>query len=280
MIHLTILGLFPSKITTSHCQELLDQLGRIEQNIASLEMADRQGQDKEDQGDMYNLAKGASRTHPSLLSGNVDNRLDTENRQDTGDLSTVTVAVNNDRGVLSAHVTQANAGINAAGLPSLGQSGSQVFTPLFYERLTHPQSHLLKELPVVVGNDVNLLYDILLKVLKIRQVGQMTESTIYEIIHPYCRSDVVALVTNAVTAMESFEIIQAQLLGQIIPSRYISQLRAERYERAQFDGESITTYVQSIRDAALVLRISEDEAQVVERIVEGLTPTQRAHFVF
>jgi hypothetical protein len=38
--------------------------------------------------------------------------------------------------------------------------------------------------------------------------------------------------------------------------------------------------VQSIRDAALVFRISEYEAQVVERIVEGLTPTQCARFVF
>jgi hypothetical protein len=38
--------------------------------------------------------------------------------------------------------------------------------------------------------------------------------------------------------------------------------------------------VQSIRDAALVLRISENEAQVVERILEALTPTQLACFVY
>ena len=38
--------------------------------------------------------------------------------------------------------------------------------------------------------------------------------------------------------------------------------------------------MQSIRDTALVLRTSENEAQVVERIVEGITPTQRARFVF
>jgi hypothetical protein len=43
-------------------------------------------------------------------------------------------------------------------------------------------------------------------------------------------------------------------------------------------GEQFSNYVQAIKDAALVLRISDSEAQVVERVVEGLTPTQRAHF--
>jgi len=70
--------------------------------------------------------------------------------------------------------------INAAGLPSLGQSASQVFTPHFCHRLRHPFGHLLKELPVVDGTEGNLLCD-LLKVITIRQAGQMTESTIHEI---------------------------------------------------------------------------------------------------
>ena len=44
-------------------------------------------------------------------------------------------------------------------------------------------------------------------------------------------------------------------------------------------GEHFVKYVQAIKYAALVLRISESEAQVVERVV-GLTPTRRARFVF
>ena len=38
--------------------------------------------------------------------------------------------------------------------------------------------------------------------------------------------------------------------------------------------------MQGIKDAALVLRISESEAQEVEGVVEGLTPIQRSRFVF
>ena len=38
--------------------------------------------------------------------------------------------------------------------------------------------------------------------------------------------------------------------------------------------------MHSVRDAAMVLRIREDEAKFIGRIVEGLTPTQRARFIF
>jgi hypothetical protein len=107
----------------------------------------------------------------------------------------------------------------------------------------------------------------------------MTESTIYETMYPFCRGELLSFVTYTITARESFENFHARLLGQFIPSRQNSKLKAEGYERVQFEGEPFATYVQSIRDAALVLRITESEAQVVERIVEVLTLTQRASFV-
>jgi len=93
-----------------------------------------------------NMAQEASRTHPSLLSGRVDDRLGSEEKQDPWDLSTVIVAVNKNKGALSAHVAQGDVGINGVGLPSLGQIASQLFTPHFYQRLPNPVSHLLKEL--------------------------------------------------------------------------------------------------------------------------------------
>jgi len=62
----------------------------------------------------------------------VGNYLGAEDRQDTGDVSTVTVAVNNNMEGLSAHVAQVNAGINAVGIPSLGQSASHRCLPLIF----------------------------------------------------------------------------------------------------------------------------------------------------
>ena len=82
--------------------------------------------------------------------------------QETGDVSTVTVAVTSDKETLSESVAQANAGNNAAALPYLCQSASPVFTSHFYHRMPHPLSHLLKECPVLDGTDASLLCDILM----------------------------------------------------------------------------------------------------------------------
>ena len=79
---------------------------------------------------------------------------------------------------------------------------------------------------------------------------------------------------------ENFENFHAKSLGHFIPLREMSQSRIARYERVQWEGEQFSTYVKAIKDAALVLRIDESEVRVVERVVEGLTPTQRTRFVF
>ena len=79
-----------------------------------------------------------------------------------------------------------------------------------------------------------------------------------------------ALVTQAINTRETFENFHARSLGPFIPSREMSQLRIARYKSVQSVGEHFSNYVQAIKDAALVLHISESEAQVLERVVEGL----------
>jgi hypothetical protein len=275
------LGAFPSDITTSHYQELHDQLDRLEHSITSFEMADRQGQaERGEPDDINDMAQGVPTVHPNPLPGKLGELVGAEHRGGTGDVSTVNVPVSPGSEVPVAQPALVNAGVNPAATPPFVHSVSQVFSPQYYQRLPHPLTQLLKELPLVDGTDVNRLCDFLLKILHIRQVGQMSDQTVFEIMYPYCRGELLAFVTNALTVRESFEHFHARLLGQFIPARQIPQLRAERYERAQFEGQSLATYVQSIRDAARMLRIVEDEAQVVGRIVEGFTSAQRARFDF
>jgi hypothetical protein len=66
----------------------------------------------------------------------------------------------------------------------------------------------------------------------------------------------------------------------MIPTPQQLQLRVLRYERVQAPSESLAQYVQSIREAAQILRIQESEEQVVQRISEGLNYVQRSRFVF
>jgi hypothetical protein len=55
-------------------------------------------------------------------------------RQETGDVSTVTVVVNNDTQDLSVPVALTEAGNNELAFPSLMQRASPVFTPHFYQK--------------------------------------------------------------------------------------------------------------------------------------------------
>ena len=115
-----------------------------------------------------------------------------------------------------------NAGMVVAQLTPSGQGIKQVFTLHFYQRLPHPLSHLLKEIPVLDGTDVNLLFDFLLKVVKIRRVGQMNDSAIHELMYRYCRDELLALVKQAIDTRKNIENFHARSLRQLIPSRKMS----------------------------------------------------------
>jgi hypothetical protein len=52
------------------------------------------------------------------------------------------------------------------------------------------------------------------------------------------------------------------------------------YERAESEDKSRATYVQFIRDVAFVLRISENEAEVIKRTVEAPSPFQLARLFY
>jgi hypothetical protein len=84
------------------------------------------------------------------------------------------------------------------------------------------------------------------------QVGQVKFPTIYEILYPFCKGEILVLLVQALAARDGFEILHERLLKRFIPARHLSQLRVERYERVQANNESLGCYIQSAREAALV----------------------------
>ena len=95
----------------------------------------------------------------------------------------------------------------------------------------------------------------LLKILRIRQFGLFAEHIIYEVLYPYCQGELLIVLSNALTMKKSFDSFHAPLLQNFITTRQLSQLRTEKYERVQLEGESLANYIQAIKDAVLVLRI-------------------------
>ena len=165
LLHLTELDPSVSGITTSKYQQVRDRLHSIEINLTKMDVVDRPGQEKEEGDETSNTMQ------EEVSAQDNSSPVESQDRQDTGKVSTVTGAVDVEVGTMADQIVKVNAGMVEAQVTPSGQGIKQVFTPHFYQRLPHPLSHLLKELPVVDGTDVDLLCDFLLKIIKISQVG-------------------------------------------------------------------------------------------------------------
>ena len=159
-------------------------------------------------------------------------------------------------------------------------SEAVVFTSNHFQKLSHPLSSLLKELPTVDGNNAQSLCEFLSKVIQISKVGQFKVPILYELLYPYCRGILLECLGQALSNRESFDLFHARLLQRFIPRRQLDQLKFEMYERLQEEGEPLGVYVNTIKDAALVLRINDSEAELVACIVGGFTSNQHARLIF
>ena len=96
-----------------------------------------------------------------------------------------------------------------------------------YQRLPHPVTYLLKELPQVDGCKVEVLYESLLKVIHLRQVSQVRVLQIYEILYPHCKGEVLVLLRQALANAEEFDSFHSRLLEHCVPERQLSQLKLD-----------------------------------------------------
>jgi len=151
---------------------------------------------------------------------------------------------------------------------------------LYISEVTSSSDIFTKELPQVDGCKVEVLYEFLLKVIHLRQVSQVRVPKRYELLYPHCEGEALVLLRQALANAEEFDSFHSHLLEHRVPERQLSQLKLFRYERGQRGGENFVKHSQAIQDTALVLRICESETQITKRILEGLTTSQRARFVF
>jgi hypothetical protein len=163
--HLTELDHSASIIPSSRYQQVRERVDLLEASLPMMDGAARTRREKEEEE-----AEITNTTQEDM-----DDQLNSlaEGRTGIGRVSTVT----------------GNVGIVEAPVRASGDSMKQRFTPQLYQRLPHPLSGLIKELPVVEGTDVNCLYNFLLTVLKVRQVAQMNDSAMYKLTYSYCKGE-------------------------------------------------------------------------------------------
>jgi hypothetical protein len=150
----------------------------------------------------------------------------------------------------------------------------------FYQKIPHPLSNSIEEMPTIDGSQIDLVWEFVIKASRLCKMGHFNAPLIYEVLYPYCKGEALELLTQSLTQNLPFDSFHARLINRFIPERQLAELRTDKYERVQAEREPLGQYIQAIRDAAFVLRITEPEAQMVSRILEGLNHAQRARFVF
>ena len=71
-----------------------------------------------------------------------------------------------------------------------------------------------------------------------------------------------------------------EVLETFVPGRLLEQLKQQHFYRVQARGESLAAFVHRVRDAARILGVGLSEEEVVQIILEGVTPQERLWLVF
>ena len=149
-----------------------------------------------------------------------------------------------------------------------------------YQKLPNPISGILQRLPVVDGEYVGKLLVFLDIVLQLAEFPGLPEDVLLSVIYPYCRGSLAELVTDTLRRGGSIDSLHGEVLDSFISRRQRELLKCSRFYRAQANGEALVDFVQDIRKIARILRLGLPEKDIVQVILEGVTPQERSRLVF
>lgn len=149
-----------------------------------------------------------------------------------------------------------------------------------YQPLPNPLYSIVKSLPEVDGLNETLLLQFFGKIFRMSDFSGVSDETILQLIFPYSRGPMAELVTRIMHQGGSLDSLHRETLDTFIPGRLREQLRQKYFYRVQAHDESLALFITSIRDAARVLRIDMPEREIVQVILEGVTPQERSRLVF
>jgi hypothetical protein len=108
----------------------------------------------------------------------------------------------------------------------------------------------------------------------------LPDQQLLDIIYPRCFEPLRAHVNFALSQRLTVDQFQENVLEHLVQRRLFYNLKQELFGRLQRADESFTAYVTSLRQVARVLKLPLTEREIIDNIVDGLSPQQRSRFVF
>ena len=125
------------------------------------------------------------------------------------------------------------------------------------------------------GLDVDQLMIFFRILFQLSDFPGMSDSTLLELVYPYCRGSVAERVARTIRDGGSVARFHGGVLDACVPGLLRKQLQHKHCYRVQAHGENFAKFVQSIRDAVRILGLGLPENEVVQMIFEGVTPQER-----
>lgn len=129
-----------------------------------------------------------------------------------------------------------------------------------YTKLHNPLNSIFQSLPIVDGLEANKLLEFLEILLRAKEFPGMSDEILLKYIFPQCRSPLLEILLAYLEGGANFDLFHSRLL--------------------QRHGEELSHFVSNVKLAAKVLKISMTEREIVDVILECITPESRARLLF
>jgi hypothetical protein len=171
--------------------------------------------------------------------------------------------------IMSAGVNNYSGRTSAGQAPILGPRS-------FFNKLPNPVEPLLRKLPVVDGGDIDQLLYFLASIQKLIKFMGVSSQDLLLMLTPYCVGTMSSLLRNALERGSNWDTFHQDVLNFFLPGRLRHKITTERVYRLQGPNESLANFVGSVKETAEILRLSLTEGELLQAILEGLSPAERS----
>lgn len=149
-----------------------------------------------------------------------------------------------------------------------------------YCKLPNPLSSVLGSLSIIDGLQVDQLLNFIEVLFRAKDFPGMSDTLLLQLIFPHCQEPLLEILVSCLESGANFEEFHTRLLENFVPGRLRENLRQQKFYRLQKQGEELASFVSSIKLAAKVLKVGLTEKEIVNVIIEGVTPEERSRLVF
>lgn len=152
-----------------------------------------------------------------------------------------------------------------------------------FNKLPNPLLPLIQDIRELSVDSTSEVVRVLWLTVKLQEqadVLRMPHQQIFQILYPLARGKLSRIISQATGEGVVMQEFRRLILESCVPSRCRNELLNKYFFRVQGSGELFSRYVEEIRVAMAALCVNVSESEVVNNILEGMTPEDRSRVVF